>query len=258
MSQEPVIIEQDDGIAVVTLNRPDAKNAINSDLLRSLNETLHGLGDDTTAVILTGADHTFCAGADLSEMRDWTADEAVEKAETAREITEFLETDERVTVAAIDGHCLGGGHEFALACDFRIATEDAVFGQPEVKLGLVPGFGGTARLARMVGVARAKSMVLSGRTFNAEEAHEIGFVNRLVPRDALLDEATAFARELLDTTSPLAYGTAKQLLNGTLDKPLEDALDAEIDAFIDLFGTHDQEEGIAAFLEKRDPDFTGE
>lgn len=258
MSDASVVVEQEKGIAVVTLNRPDAMNALNGQLLAELNEALHNLDEATQAVILTGAGDTFCAGADLSKMQNWTEAEAVEHARTAREITNFLETDKRVTVAAIDGYCLGGGHEFALACDFRIATEDAVLGQPEVNIGTIPGFGGTARLARMIGTARAKSLVLSGKKISATEAQELGLVETVVAQDALLQETKQFVTDITESTSPLAYGHAKQLLTTTLDKPLEAALDSEIDAFTDLFGTHDQQEGIEAFLEKRDPEFTGE
>ncbi len=260
MTDDQVIVEQDTDIAVVTLNRPDALNAITKDMLVELQTAVNDLEEreDLRAVVLTGAGRGFCAGADLHEMRDIDADEAEYRSDMAEEITAFLEKTGKMTVAAIHGPCIGGGNELALACDFRIATDDAVFGQPEVHVGLIPGFGATARLPRIVGWAQAKRLLLTGEKIDAAEAEDIGLVDHVVPEtNDIREEAVTFARKTMDGQSPLAYELTKRLLHGTRDLPLKDALSKERAYFGKIFGSHDQQEGVAAFIEKRDPEFTG-
>lgn len=255
---DTVTLDIQENTAVITLNRPDAMNALTGEMLGDLYAAVEEAdGADIRAVILTGAGDVFCAGGDLHEMQELDAKEAEQHAKTAAEITTLLETTPKMTVAAIDGPCLGGGHELALACDFRIATADAVFGQPEIAVGLIPGFGATARLPRMIGWARAKSLVLSGRKMDADEAHRIGLVEDVVDGD-VVQYAKTFAADIYEQQSPIAYEYAKKALHHSQNLSLEDALSKERAFFEKVFGTADQQEGIRAFLEDRDPEFPGE
>jgi enoyl-CoA hydratase/carnithine racemase len=255
---DTVTLDIDGKTAVITLNRPNAMNALTGDLLGDLLAAVEEADErDVRAILLTGAGDAFSAGGDLNRMQDLAAEAAEKHAETAEAITTLLETTAKMTVAAIDGPCLGGGHELALACDFRIATEDATFGQPEIQVGLIPGFGATARLPRMIGWARAKSMILSGRTIDAAEAREIGLVDELVESDVVA-AAKRFAADIYEKQSPVAYEYTKKALHHSQNLSLEDALSKERAFFEKVFGTRDQQEGITAFLEGRDPDFPGE
>ncbi len=258
---EAVIVDRNEDIAVIALNRPDTLNAINKTLLTELQVAVQDLADDDDlrAIILAGEGRGFCAGADLQEMQDIDADEVEYRSEIAENITTTLETTGKMTVAAIHGACVGGGNELALACDFRIAREDAVFGQPEVHVGLIPGFGGTARLPRTIGWTHAKRLLLTGEKIDAAEADRIGLVDHVVPDDTdVQEEAVTFARETMNGQSPLSYKLTKQILYEARDMSLDDALSKERAYFGKIFGTHDQEEGVDAFLEDREPEFTGE
>ncbi len=244
--------------AVITLNRPDAMNALTGDMLDDLSTAVQEAADENIrALILTGAGDAFCAGGDLHEMQDLSTEEAEERSETAEEITELLETTRTMTVAAINGPCLGGGNELALACDFRIATENAVFGQPETRIGLIPGFGATARLPRMIGWAPAKSLILSGKKIDADEAQRLGLVETVVDGD-VVEQAKAFAADIYKQQSPLAYEYTKKVLHHAQNMSLEEALSKERAFFEKIFGSDDKQEGIQAFLENREPNFTGE
>ncbi len=255
MAYDTLSVDHDDGITTITLDRPDSRNALSPQMLDDLRLALKDTVQDTDSrgVVLTGNGDAFSAGADLSALQGMDEGDARALSEQAEAVTRRLERSRLVTAAAIDGPCLGGGHELALACDFRVATADATFGQPEVRLGLIPGFGGAARLARLVGLARAKSLVLTGHTIGAEEASRIGLVDEVV--DDAIEAAHAVVTDTVEATSPTAYRHAKRVLARTFNHDLQEAVKHERDEFSALFGSADAEEGIAAFLEGRDPAF---
>lgn len=260
MAYQALRVEETDGVATITLNRPDSKNAINTFMLEELQDALdQAVDDDTThGVVLTGAGDGFSAGADLAEMQMWSADEATARAETAETITALLERSSLVTAAAIHGYCLGGGHELALACDLRTAAPDATLGQPEIQVGLTPGFGATVRLPRIAGLNAARRLILHGERVSGEEAKSIGIVDQVIEENQLLQATRQAVKEISDHSAPGAYRATKQLLADTFDQTLEGALASETHAFAHRFETQDAEEGIAAFLEHRDPEFTGD
>ena len=246
-----------DGVALVTLDRADALNALSFELLAQLDRILAVLDDDDScrAIVITGAgDRAFAAGADIRELAAATAD-------TLRAGDPFGAVD-RVgrlrtpTIAAVRGFALGGGAELAMACDMLIAGEDAQLGQPEVKIGVIPGAGGTQRLARAVGRARAMELVLTGRRIGAAEAAAMGLVTAVVPAAEVLDRALTLAAEIA-ALPPLAVRAAKAAVNAAQAMPLDEGLRFERDEFERLFGTDDQAEGMLAFLEKRNPVWKG-
>ena len=245
-------VEREDSVAVVTVDRRDALNALTE--LRDELRTLAGDGD-VRAVILTGAgDRAFIAGADIKYMSGLDVDEARAWGALGHEAARLLETMPKPTIAAVNGFALGGGCELALACDIRYASSNAKLGQPEVNLGIIPGWGGTQRLARVCGLGVAKELIFTGRTVDSEEALRIGLVNAL--HDPVLDRARETAA-LLATKSPLALRVMKQLANRALGGKHEENLAAESDSFGELFGSEDAKEGLVAFVEKREPVFKG-
>jgi len=246
------------GVAVVTLNRPDALNALDVETLSALRDRLSelDLDDGVHAVVLTGAGRAFAAGADIKYMGGLGVEEATRWGGLGHEVTGLLEQMDAPTIAAINGFALGGGCELALACDLRYASSKAKLGQPEINLGIVPGWGGTQRLARCCGLGVAKELVLTGRNVDAEEALRIGLVNAVVEPDELLPRALETAR-LLASKSRIALAAAKALLNRNLQGDHTENLQAEVDAFGGLFASEDAKEGLAAFAEKREPRFTG-
>jgi enoyl-CoA hydratase len=254
-----VEVDRVDGrVAVVTLNRPDALNALDVETLTALRDRLRELehDDDVRAVVLTGAGRAFAAGADIKYMAGLDVEEATRWGGLGHEVTGLLERMQAPTIAAINGFALGGGCELALACDLRYASSKAKLGQPEINLGIVPGWGGTQRLARCCGLGVAKELVLTGRTVDAEEALRIGLVNGVFEPDDLLPRALDTARLVASKSRP-ALATAKALLNRNLQGDHADNLRAEVDAFGDLFAGEDAKEGLAAFAEKREPRFSG-
>ncbi|MBA2296779.1 MAG: enoyl-CoA hydratase/isomerase family protein [Actinobacteria bacterium] len=259
---ELVKVEEDGAVAIVTLDHPPV-NALSTQLLEELEAEYDRLdrSDETRAIVFRGAgEKAFVAGADISEFPS-LRDAAVEAAESgsARGIQKLaarMDAGRTPVVAAIHGYCLGGGLELAMACDVRIAAEDAQLGQPEIKLGLIPGGGGTQRLPRLIGHGRALLLNLSGDPISGAQAYEWGLVERAVPRDELLDAALALARTLSER-SPFAMGVVKQLATETRDIPLAQGLRAEAQAFMRTLGSEDGAEGVMAFLEKRKPQFTG-
>ena len=237
----------DDGVAVVTLDNPKV-NALSTTLLGELLEVARDLtAHPPGAVVLTGGDRLFAAGADISEFGG--VEEARRIGKAFRDALDAVAAIPRATIAAVSGFALGGGCELALACDFRIASERAVFGQPEILLGIIPGGGGTQRLPRLVGPARAKDMILTGRQVRAAEALEIGLVDEVVAPDALMARALERAAELA-TGAVVAQGLAKRAVDGGLDRPLAEGLTIEQDQFAEVFTTHDAQTGVATFLEK--------
>jgi enoyl-CoA hydratase len=245
-------IARDGAVAVVTVDRQDALNALNVETLTELRDRLRELStdNDVRAVVLTGAgEKAFVAGADIKYMSGLGSDEAKGWGGLGHDAGRLLETMAKPTIAAINGFALGGGCELALACDIRYASSRAKLGQPEINLGIVPGWGGTQRLARVCGVGVAKDLIMTGRLVDAEEALRIGLVSAIA--DPVLDKAVETARELAAKSS-LALALAKRLINMS-----PGALDAEADEFGELFSSADAIEGLTAFAEKRAPKFVG-
>jgi len=237
---------RDDGVALVRLDRPKM-NALSQALLEQLASIAAGLTDDPPgAVVIWGGERIFAAGADISEFGG--PDEARLIGGAFRTALDAVAAIPRAVIAAVTGYALGGGCELALACDFRVAAETAKFGQPEILLGIIPGGGGTQRLARLVGASRAKDMILSGRQVGAEEAARIGLVDRVVPAASVLDDALAWAAEFANG-AVVAQGLAKRAIDDGLSRPLSDGLTWEQDLFADVFETEDAATGVASFLE---------
>lgn len=254
-----VICETTDGIAVVTVSRPESLNALNGQVLSELECTLYGIGQDSAvrAVVLTGAgEKAFVAGADIKEMAAMNPHEAHRFAAAGQRLMLFIEQMAKPVIAAVNGYALGGGLELALACDFIYAADNAKLGFPEVTLGIIPGFGGTQNLSRLVGANRARELVLSGRMITAQRALEWGIVNEVCPQAELKERAVATAREIAKNGA-LAVGYAKDAIANGLDMAREDGFRYESSLFGVLFGTEDQKEGMAAFVEKRAAKFHG-
>jgi len=250
--------ERRGAVALLTLDRPDALNALNRALLERLEALLAELREDPSvrAVVVTGEGRAFAAGADIAEMQDFTPAEGEAFSRLGHRVFGALEELAVPTIAAVNGFALGGGCELAAACDWIYASEKARFGQPEVNLGILPGFGGTSRLARRVGVAWAKELVLTGAPITADEALRIGLANRVFEADSLLDGALAVAATIAEK-GPLAVAQAKRLLHEGQDADARVAHVMEQSAFGLAFASEDRKEGMAAFLEKRDPKFEG-
>ncbi len=251
--------EQTGHVATVTVARPDKLNALDKDVLAQLLAAFRDLAtrpEPPRAAILTGEGKAFVAGADIAAMAELTPTEAKAFAATGHELGRLIETLPFPVIAAVNGFALGGGTELALACDFIYASEKAKFGQPEVKLGVIPGFGGTQRLARRVGVGKARELVYTGVIISAEEALRIGLVNEVVPADKLLDRARETASAIA-VVGPLAVAAAKLVTLRGEDVPLMVANELEATAFAALFGTEDQREGMRAFIDKRSATFQG-
>jgi enoyl-CoA hydratase len=248
-------VELKEGVGILTLDRPDRFNILNAEAIRRLADSLADIGKDrhVRALIITGEKH-FCAGADIRAMQDMTPKNAGSFAVQGHSLCNMIEEMEKPVLAAIQGYALGAGCEIALACDIRIAASSAKLGQPEVNLGLVPGFGGTQRLARLVGIGMAKEMILTGRIIGAPEAERAGLVNRVVEDSQLIERAREIAVGLAEK-SPDAIVAAKRLINQNHD--IGKALEEEIAAFAACFASPDHSEGIAAFIEKRKPKFEG-
>jgi enoyl-CoA hydratase len=241
-----------DGVAVVRLKRPPA-NALSTAVLKELAETAAELTRDPAgAVVVTGSEKMFAAGADINEFGG--EEEARVVGAHFREALDLVAAIPRATIAAINGYALGGGCELALACDFRVASPAAKLGQPEIKLGIIPGGGGTQRLSRLVGASHAKDLILSGRQVAADEALRIGLVDRVA--DSPLDEALAWAAELA-AGATVAQSLAKRAIDAGLEGSLADGLDLEQQLFADVFRSEDSQIGVRAFLAKEPPEFTG-
>lgn len=254
-----VDVERSGQIATITLNRPEVLNAFNTEQMEALRDRVAELRADESirVIIVTGAgDRAFAAGADIAEMRDKSPSEALAFARLGQGVCSALETAPQPVIAAVNGFALGGGCEIALACDIRLASENAVLGQPEVGLGIPPGWGGTQRLTRLVGQGLAKELILSGRHVKAEEAARIGLVNAVYPREELMDKARELAEQIA-ANAPVAVRFAKEAINRAPDVDLETGLAFEAQAFALCFDTADQREGMGAFLERRKAEFEG-
>jgi len=259
MTFETLLVERDGMLVTVTLNRPKQLNAINRTMVRELDDLAAGLETDAAArvVIFTGAgDRAFLAGADVGEFQGLSPIEALGLSQRFQRLYSRIEALPQVTIAAVNGFALGGGCELTQCCDLVVAAETARFGQPEINLGVIPGAGGTQRLARLVGLHRAKELNLLGDMIDAQEAHRIGLANRVVPADRLIAEARALADKLL-AKAPLTLRLIKEAMNEGYDLDLPKGLALEAKAWAVVFSTEDKSEGVAAFLEKRKPAFKG-
>ena len=259
MDFETLLCRVEDRVAIVALNRPRSLNALNRKLIEELDQALSALEGDAEVgvVIITGQEKFFAVGADISEISGLDTPLAAQAFVTRiNQVLNRLEALPKPVIAAVSGLALGGGCELALCCDLRIAAEGARFGQPEIKIGVIPGGGGTQRLPRLVGLGRAKELLFLGNPIDADEAFRIGLVNRVVPVGSLLDEAKKIAQELLKLP-PLALRMTKWVVNEGINTDLRTGLGLEARCFEFLFSTADQKEGMKAFLEKRRPEFRG-
>lgn len=259
MDYKNILLEVNEGIAKITFNRPKVLNAMSYDVMNELSFALHECdqNDAVKALILTGAgEKAFVAGADISQMQESTSVDIMKLMELGQNTLRFLEAMSKPSIAAVNGFALGGGTEIALACDIRLASENAMFGQPEILIGVLPGWGGTQRLPRLVGMGIAKELILWGGQINAQRAFEIGLVNKVVPAAELMDEARKYAEKI--TALPgFALKMAKNAINFGCDMPLEGGVKLELSAISQCFSTSDQKEGMKAFLEKRKANFVG-
>jgi enoyl-CoA hydratase len=257
---ESLLVEQSEHVVVLTINRPEKLNSLNSALIRELTAAVRGLSEalpPPRCAILTGAgDKAFVAGADIGEMSTMSVAQAKTFSDAGHALCAAIEQAPFPFIAAVNGFALGGGCELALSCDFIYASERAKFGQPEVNLGLMPGFGGTQRLVRRVGLGLARELVYTGEAISAERALSIGLVNEVLPRQALLERARETAAKIA-ARAPLAIAASKRVILRGSDADLNAANELEATAFSSLFASADQREGTRAFLEKTKPSFTG-
>ncbi len=259
MDFKNVLFEVKENVAIVTINREAKLNALNTETILELTCLFEGLGsrDDVKCAILTGAGNkAFVAGADIAEMSNMTVLEAKEFANRGHRLMNTIENLPIPVIAAVNGYALGGGSEIALACDFIYASDKAKFGLPEVGLGVFPGFGGTQRLTKRIGPAKAKELILSGEMIDACKAYEFGIVNKVVEADKLMEETMVIARKIA-SKAPFAVKLAKELIDVATNVDLKRGLKIEADYFSLCFATEDQKEGMKAFLEKRKAEFKG-
>ncbi len=258
MSYQNLLLDVRDRIATVTINRPDKLNALNDETIEELGGAIDDIEGhrDVGGVIVTGAGRAFVAGADISRMAMQTPVDARERARRGQAIFRRIESLAKPVIAAVNGFALGGGCELAMACHVRIASESAQFGQPEVKLGITPGFGGTQRLARLVGRGRALQLLLTGERIDAREAHRIGLVNMVVPASELMTAATAMLAQML-ANAPIAIALCIEAVDRGLGMPVDEGCALEANHFGLLAATADMREGMSAFLEKRPAQFRG-
>lgn len=259
MNHKTLLVDVTHRIATVTINRPDKLNALNAQCKAELKEFFTKARNDDSigVVIVTGAgEKAFVAGTDIGELTSLNVESGKEFAEGGQGILDLIQHLGKPVIAAVNGYALGGGCELAMACHIRIAAESAKFGQPEVNLGIIPGYGGTQRLARLVGVGNAAELILTGNQIDAREAHRIGLINKVVPSPELLSTAEGIARTII-SKGQLAIRIALKALNASLETPLSEGLRVEASLFGECCGTKDFKEGTKAFLEKRKPAFTG-
>ena len=259
MDYKNILFTVEEGLAMITFNRPKALNAMNSETMRELSDAVNACKADEAikVVILTGTgEKAFVAGADIAQMQNFRPQEVVSFMELGHETLRQMETMPKPVIAAVNGFALGGGTEISLACDIRFASEKAVFGQPEILIGIIPGWGGTQRLSRIIGIGRAKELIMSGEQINARRAYEIGLVNRICTPEALIQETQKFARKLAGMPG-CALKMAKHSINFGFDLALDNACRLEVECCAQCFSTDDQKEGMSAFLGKRKPVFTG-
>jgi len=258
MNYQTIKVEIKEGIGIITLNRPEVLNALNSQVFQELAEAATALGadDQVRVVIITGGPKVFAAGADIKQMVETGAVEMALTDKPSHRALSIIENLPKPVIAAIAGYALGGGLELALAADIRLAADNAQLGLPEIKLGIIPGAGGTQRLPRLIGAGRAKELIFTGDFISAEEAWRIGLVNKVVPVEELLVEAEKLAKRIAERGA-VALRMAKSAINEGLRMDLEAGIRYEHQCFSLLFATEDQKEGMRAFVEKRKPQFKG-
>ena len=259
MAYENIIYEVKGGIATITFNRPKALNALNGALLGELSQALDEISadEDIRALVLTGAgDKSFVAGADITELATFNSLSAKHFAQKGHRIIQKLQQFPIAVIAAVNGFALGGGTEIAIACDFIYASENAKFGQPEINLGVIPGFGGTQRLPRLIGTNMAKELIFTGKMLSAAEALQIGLANKVVPQEQLMEEVMKTAGQIA-SKGKVSMREAKQAINRGMDVDLGTGCGIEIDAFAISFASSDAKEGTTAFVEKRKAEFKG-
>ena len=256
MEYKNIFLQKEERVAVITISRPKALNALNTETLKELDFAIDEIANDDEiyAVILTGDGKAFVAGADITEMKDLDVMGARKFGNLGNKVFRKLETLEKPIIAAVNGFALGGGCELSMACDIRIASLKAKFGQPEVGLGITPGFGGTQRLARLVGTGMAKQLIYTGDIINAEEALRIGLVNKVVEPEQLIEEAKLLAKKIA-SNAPIAVKLSKTAINRGLQMDIDTALMYEAEIFGECFSTVDQKNGMKAFLEKTEKCF---
>ncbi|XZN44067.1 enoyl-CoA hydratase-related protein [Clostridium perfringens] len=254
---ENIIFNESNGIAEVIINRPKALNALNNQTITELGEVINEISKrkDIKTVIITGAgEKAFVAGADIVEMKDLNSMEARDFSRLAQKVFSDIENMPQIVIAAVNGYALGGGCELSMACDIRLASKKAKFGQPEVNLGILPGFAGTQRLPRLVGKGIAKELIFSTDMIDAEEAHRIGLANKVYESEELMDKARELANKIM-SKSPVGVRLAKAAINNGLNMDTESSYNYEADLFALCFSTEDQLEGMNAFVDKRKADF---
>jgi len=259
MSYKNLIFETDDRIGIIKINRPEVRNVLNWETWMELEDVLkqlHSKPNIRVGIITGVGDEAFVAGADLRMLKERTPQDAINASKKANEILLFMESMEEPVIAAINGWALGGGCEIALACDIRIASEKAQIGQTEVRVGIMPGYGGNVRLMRLIGSGRAKEMIYTGKIVDAREAERIGLVNRVVPHEKLMEEATALARQIAQ--GPASVHFAKRAMFHASQLSLREALLKDSEIYGEVYKTKDFKEGVTAFLEKRKPVFKNE
>jgi enoyl-CoA hydratase len=253
---ENLAVELNDRICTVKVNRPQVLNAINAKTLKELYEIFEDINndEDIDVVVLTGEGKAFVAGADIADMKDLNSLSAKDFSRLASKAFKEIEDSKKIVIAAVNGFALGGGCEIAMACDIRIASTKAVFGQPEVSLGVIPGFGGTQRLTRLVGMAKAKELIFTGRIIKADEAEKLGLVNKVVEPEILIEEVEKLAKAIAKNAQ-LAVRYSKEAIKLGSQTDINTGIDIETNLFGLCFSTKDQEEGMSAFIEKRDAKF---
>jgi enoyl-CoA hydratase len=256
MDYSNLSLKKNGNVAILAINRPNALNALNTELLLELDAALDSLREDSEVfvIIVTGEGKAFVAGADISEMKDKTPEEARAFGMLGSKVFRKIELLEKPVIAAVNGYALGGGCELALSCDIILAGEKAKFGQPEVGLGIIPGFAGTQRLPRIVGIKKAKELIFTSGMIGAEEAEKIGLTNRIVPQDELMDTALEMAKNIA-SKGQIAVRYAKAAINRGIETDMDTGNAIETDLFALCFANDDQEEGMTAFLEKRKAEF---
>jgi enoyl-CoA hydratase len=259
VNYENLLFEVKDGVAFVTINRPQAMNALNTALLTELGDVFTRIDEaaDVRVAVLTGAGKAFVAGADISQMKDLSTIESRDMMKKGQRVMNLIEDIDKPVIAAINGFALGGGCELAMACDIRFASDKAKFGQPEVNLGIMPAFGGTQRLPRLVGKGMAKYLILGAETIDAAEALRIGLVQKVFPADELLAETEKYAR-LVMSKSPIGLKMAKRSINAGINMDLPSGVAFELEAYVSAGASDDRREGMTAFLEKRPAQFKNE
>ncbi len=258
MSYVNILVEKKESIGKIKINRPNNLNALNKETILELTKAIQDLEKDKNikVVIITGEGKAFIAGADIKEMKDMNPSEAKDFAKMGHNLMTNIENSHLPFIAAVNGFALGGGCELMMACDISIATNSAIIGQPEINLGVHPGFGGTQRLPRLVGKMKAKELLFTGDLIDSNEAHRIGLINTVVPDNKIMEEAEKLAKKIANkSTVQIKY--IKTLVNKGMDVDLKKACDLEISYFSQSFSTEDQKEGMTAFLEKRKPNFIG-